>query len=87
MSKGEENSFIALPGKGWEHSKLMLSRLCPPLERIVRSFILKRRKTGFQIGIRIGTNRHSSFFGGILVIKAGVERSGMIMIVVFWIIA
>jgi len=35
----------------------------------------KRRKVGFQIGIRIGTNMHSSFFGGILVIKAGVRRS------------
>ena len=41
----------------------------------MRHFIVKRRKTGFQIGIRIGANMHSSFFGGILVIKGGVRRS------------
>ena len=40
----------------------------------MRRFIAKRRKTGFQIGIRIGTDMHS-FFGGILVIRAGVRRS------------
>ena len=34
-----------------------------PLERFVGSFIVKRRKTGFQIRIRIGANMHSSFFG------------------------
>ena len=35
------------------------------------------RKTGFQIGIRIGTNMHCSFFGRILVIKA-VHDGGLL---------
>ena len=35
LGKGEKDSFIALPGK----------KTVPPLERIVRSFIVKRRKT------------------------------------------
>lgn len=42
---------------------------------IVGSFIVKRRKTGFQIRIRVGANMHSSFFLGILVIEAGIRRS------------
>ena len=37
-------------------------------------YSLKEEKL-FQIRIRIGTNMHSSFFGEILVIKAGVRRS------------
>ena len=41
----------------------------------MRSFIVKRRKTGVKIRIRIGTHMPSAFFGGILVIKAGVRRS------------
>ena len=45
------------------------------LGRIAGSFIVKRRRTGFQIGIRIGADMHSSFFGGIVVIDAGVRRS------------
>ena len=34
-----------------------------------------KEKNRFQIGITIGVNLHSSFFGGILVIKAGLRRS------------
>ena len=37
-------------------------------------FYSKQEKNSFQIGIRVGTNMYS-FFGGILVIKAGVRRS------------
>ena len=50
-------------------------RLFPPLERIVRSSVVKRKKIGFQGRNRIRTNMHPSFFEGILVIKAGVRRS------------
>ena len=35
----------------------------------------KRRKTGFEIRIRVGAETYSSFFGGILVIEAGVRTS------------
>ena len=38
--------------------------MCPPVGRIAEGFIVKRRKTGFQMKIRIGTNVHFSFFGG-----------------------
>ena len=75
LDKGEKNSFIALPGKGGSHQANALKTAPTPLGRIMGSFIVKRRKTGVQIGIRIGTNMHSSFFGGILVIKVGVRRS------------
>ena len=83
--KEKKIAFIALPGKG-SHSRLMPKRLCPPLGSIVGSFTAKRRKTGFRIGIRIGTNMHS-FFGGILVIKAGVRRSRPDHDRVFWAVA
>jgi len=36
--------------------------------------MVQKEKTGFQIRIRIGTKVHSSFFGGFLVIEAGVRR-------------
>ena len=42
----------------------------------------KRRKTGFQIRIRIGANMHSSFLGGILMMEAGARRSHVILVVV-----
>ena len=45
------------------------------LERIARSFTVQRRKAGFQIGIRIGINMRSFFFGGLLATKAGVRES------------
>ena len=35
----EKNNFIAFPGKGGQ-SGLMLSELCPDIERVVRSFIV-----------------------------------------------
>ena len=41
------NSFIALPGKGG-HSRLMLSKLNPNLEGLVRSSIVKVQKGGGQ---------------------------------------
>ena len=66
LGKGErKNSFIALPGKGGSQQGNALKTVSPPppQKRITRSFIVKRRKTGFQIGIRIGTNMHSFFFG------------------------
>ena len=34
--------------------------VCPPLGRIPEIFTVQRRKTGFQIGIRVGTDVHSS---------------------------
>ena len=76
LGKGEKNSFIALPGKEGSQQANALKMVTPPhLGKDFGRFMVKRRKTGFQIGIRIGTNMHSSFFGGILVIKAGVRRS------------
>ena len=58
--KEKKNSFIALPGKGRSQQTNALKTVTPPtLEIIVRSFLVKRRNTGFQIGIRIGTNMHS----------------------------
>ena len=50
-------------------------------------FYSKKEKNRFSIGIEMRANMHSSFFGGILVIKADVRRSGMIMMVVFWLVA
>ena len=75
--KEKKIAFITLPGKGG-HSKQNALKTVPsptPLERFARHFIVKRRDTGFQIGIRIGTDMQSSFFGGILFIKAAVRRS------------
>lgn len=48
----------------------------PPFGKNCGEYYSKRekKKTGFQIGIRIGTNVHF-FSGGILVMKAGVRRS------------
>ena len=46
----------------------------PQLGRIAGSFIVLKEKD-FQTGIRIGGDMRSSFFGGILVIKADVKRS------------
>ena len=71
FGKEGKNNFTALLEKGESQQ----AKTVASLERIARSFIVKRRKTGFQIGIRIGVNMHSSFFRGILVIKAGVRRS------------
>ena len=53
--------------------------------RIVGRFIVKRSKTGFQIGIRIGADMHSSFSGRIFVIKADPGDLCMVMTVVFWV--
>ena len=72
--KEQKIAYIALPSKGG-HIRLMPLRLCPPLGRIVGRFRAKRRKAGFQIGIRIRADMHSSFFGRLLVIKAGIRRS------------
>ena len=73
LGKGEKNSVIALPGKGGSQQANALKTV-PPLERIVRSFIVKRR-THFQIGSQ-DWDKHAFFFlWGVLVIKAGVRRS------------
>ena len=77
LGKGEKNSFIALPGKGGSEQANALKTV-PLLGKNFEEFYSKKKKkkkTGFQIGVRIGTNMHFSFFGGILVIKAGVRRS------------
>ena len=75
--KEEKIDFPAWPGKGG-YSRRMPSRLCPPLGSIWGTLIVKKKKkkkTGFQIGLKTGANRHSSFFGGILVIKTEVGKS------------
>ena len=72
--KEKKIAFIALPGKGG-HSRLVPSRLCPPLGRIAGSFIAKRGKMGFQRGIRVGADTHSSFFRGILVVETDIRGS------------
>ena len=77
---------MALPGKGGSQQASALKTVPPTAPRIARSFIAKRRKTGFPIGIRTGTNMHSSLFGGLLVTRAGVRRSRLPG-VVFWVIA
>ena len=74
LGEGEKDSFIALPGKGAN----VLKTVPPPslkLGRIAGSFPVKRRKTYFQIGIRIVADMHSPFFERLLVIKAGIRRS------------
>ena len=81
--KEEKNSLIALPGKGGSQQANALKTV--PSLRISRSFIVKRRKTGVQIGIRIGTNKHSSFFGGNLSRQSWSQE--MFMLAVFWVIA
>ena len=74
--KEKKIAFIALPGRGGSLQVNALKTLpLPPLGRIEPSFIVKRRKTSFQIGIRIGANMHSSFFVGVLVLKASIRRS------------
>ena len=56
----------------------IISFVCPlpphPLGRIVGSFIVKR-KTGFQIGIRIGADMHS-FFWGIRLRRSWLDYAG-----------
>ena len=39
LGKVEKDSFITLPGNGG-HSGLLPQKLCPSLERIVRSFVV-----------------------------------------------
>ena len=63
LGKGGNKITLLLCQAKEGHSRPMPGRLCPSLEVIVRGFTAKRRKTGFQIGIRIGTDMHSSFFG------------------------
>ena len=89
MGKVEKKSFTALPGKGLSQQANALKTVLPtpPLERIARSFIVKRRKRGFQIGIRIGANVPSSFFGGSSSSKLESGELGMIMMVVYWVFA
>ena len=69
------------------HSRLMPESCAPPhlLDRIARSFRVKRRKKMFSDRITVGTNKDSSFLGGILVIKPGVKR--LFTMLVFWVIA
>ena len=74
LRKGERKSFIALPGEGGSQQADALKTVPLPLQRIGRRFIAKRRRPGFQIGIGIGRNMHSSLVGGLLVIRAGVGR-------------
>ena len=71
--KGKKTDFIALPGTGG-HSRLVPSRLCPPLERVAGSFIVKRRKTGFLLRISVEA-KYTFFLGENLLIQAGVRRS------------
>ena len=89
LGKEEKNKFYYFASNSGpeQANALKPMPLPPPLERIMRSFIVKRRKTGFHMGIRIVTSIRSSFFGGILVIKLESGELGMIMMVVFWVIA
>ena len=49
LGKGEKDSFTALPGKGVSQQANTLKTVPhPPWERIVRSFIVKRRKNRFS---------------------------------------
>ena len=74
--EGEKKiAFIVCPGKG-SPGRLIPLKLCCLLGKNFRGVLYaKRRKTGFQIRIRVGENMHSSFFQGIWVIEAGVGRS------------
>ena len=55
----ERSSFIAFPGKG-DHSKLMLSRLCPPSWEVGRGLIVLGWKMGLKIRVKVDVVLHSS---------------------------
>ena len=71
--KGTKIAFMALLVKAGHTQQANVLKDCSlHWGRNAGSLIVKRRKTGFQTGIRIGTNVTASFFGGILVIGVGV---------------
>ena len=85
--KGEKNSFTALPGKGGSEQTNDLKTVPPPnpLGRIAGSFIVKRRKMGFWVRIRVGRKDTLFFLSGTLRHQSWSQE--MIMMVVFWVIA
>ena len=71
LGKGEKNSFITLPGKGGSEQTNALKTVSP-LRKNCKEFDSKKEKSRF-----LDRNEDwdkPSFFGGILVIKAGVRR-------------
>ena len=78
LGKGEKNSFYCFAGQRRPQQANALKTVPPPpIETNCREFYSKKEKNRFSDWNqdRIGTNMHSSFFGGILVIKAGDRRS------------
>ena len=72
--KEEKIAFIVLPRRRRPQQANAL-KIVPSIRKCCGKFYSKKsRKTGFQIGIRIGANLHSSFFGGILVIETGIKE-------------
>ena len=69
MGKVEKKSFIAWPGKGG-HSGLMLSKLCPDLEGVVRSWIIMVKKGMIS-------SWHSS--DGLVMRKVGVSNINLVL--------
>ena len=71
LGEGEKNCFARQRRPQQANALKTVPSFGEELEGVLQS---KRRETGFQIRIRVGKNLHSSFFQGILVIKASVRR-------------
>ena len=68
--KEKKNSFYCFARQRRPQQANALKTV-PSIGKNCGEFYRKKRQTDFQIGIRIGTNMHSSFFGGSLVVEAG----------------
>ena len=73
--KEKKIAFIASPGKGGSEQANALKTVAHLGKNCEEFYSKKEKKTGFQIGVRIGTNMHSFFLWRILAIKARVRRS------------
>ena len=72
MANGEENSFCCFAR---ERRPQQANTLKTALHFGGILYKKAGKNTGFQIGVRIGENMHSSLFRGIFVINTGVKRS------------
>ena len=77
LGEGENDSFYCFVRQRRPEQANTL-KIVPSTGKNYGSFIVKKkreREIVFQIGIRIGTNMNTSFFGGILAIKAELRGS------------
>ena len=75
LNRNSETEYWGKEGRQKRPQQANASKAVPSIGKNCREFYSKKRRIGFQIGIRIGTDMHSSFFGELLVIKFGIRRT------------